>query len=61
MVHATAWGMYKYSLAYLFLLFIAMGVDRAVPFGRLDRTPPPEVLILGRGDKIPLERVTGER
>jgi protoheme IX farnesyltransferase len=29
----TAWKMYKYSLLYLFLLFIAMGVDRVVPFG----------------------------
>jgi hypothetical protein len=60
-VHATAWGMYKYSLVYLFLLFIAMGVDRAVPIGRLTRTPPPEILILGApGDRIPLERVNGE-
>lgn len=32
-VTPTAWAMYKYSLAYLFLLFAAMGVDRAVPFG----------------------------
>ena len=61
-VHKTAWGMYKYSLAYLFLLFIAMGVDRAVPVGRLTRTPPPEVLILGgETDRIPLEQITGER
>ena len=60
-VHATAWGMYKYSLVYLFLLFIAMGVDRAFPVGRLARTPPPEVFILGGGhDKIPLEQVTGD-
>jgi len=36
----TAWRMYKYSLLYLFLLFIAMGVDRAVPFGhRFERAP----------------------
>ena len=61
-VHATAWGMYKYSLVYLFLIFIAMGVDRAFTFGRLTRTPPPEVLILGGpGDQIPLEQVTGDR
>jgi protoheme IX farnesyltransferase len=40
----TAWKMYKYSLLYLFLLFIAMGVDRAVPFGHgFERTP---ILIL---------------
>ena len=30
-VTPTAWGMYKYSLLYLFLLFGAMGVDRAIP------------------------------
>ncbi len=29
----TAWGMYKYSLLYLFLLFAAMGVDGAIPVG----------------------------
>jgi hypothetical protein len=36
--------MYRYSLLYLALLFVAMGVDRAVPFGH--REPPPEVLLL---------------
>jgi protoheme IX farnesyltransferase len=42
----TAWKMYKYSLLYLFLLFVAMGVDRAVPFGhRFERAPK---LILGQ-------------
>jgi protoheme IX farnesyltransferase len=30
-VTPTAWGMYKYSLLYLFLLFGAMGLDRAIP------------------------------
>jgi protoheme IX farnesyltransferase len=60
-VHATAWGMYKYSLAYLFLLFIAMGLDRAFPVGRLTLTPPPEVFILGgESQQVPLEQVTGE-
>jgi protoheme IX farnesyltransferase len=29
----VAWKMYKYSLVYLALLFVAMGVDRALPFG----------------------------
>jgi len=29
----AAWGMYKYSLLYLALLFAAMGIDRALPFG----------------------------
>ena len=32
-VTATTWKMYKYSLVYLALLFVAMGVDRAMPFG----------------------------
>lgn len=32
-VTPTAWKMYKYSLLYLALLFVAMGVDRALPFG----------------------------
>jgi heme o synthase len=43
-VTPTAWGMYKYSLLYLFLLFAAMGFDRVVP------TPSPfhrdEVIVL---------------
>jgi protoheme IX farnesyltransferase len=44
----TAWKMYKYSLLYLFLLFLAMGVDRAVPFGHsFERAP---VLIIGAPD-----------
>ncbi|MGB7212230.1 MAG: heme o synthase [Gemmatimonadales bacterium] len=43
-VTPTAWKMYKYSLLYLFLLFAAMGVDRAVPFGHADRAP--EVMTL---------------
>jgi protoheme IX farnesyltransferase len=49
-VTPTAWKMYKYSLMYLFLLFIAMGVDRAVPFGHgYERAP---ILILDRpGDE----------
>ena len=33
-VTPTAWKMYKYSLLYLALLFVAMGVDRALPFDR---------------------------
>lgn len=40
----TAWRMYRYSLVYLALLFVAMGVDRAVPFGQ--PAPRPEVLLL---------------
>ncbi len=39
-----SWRMYRYSLLYLALLFVAMGIDRYVPFGH--RPPAPEVLIL---------------
>jgi heme o synthase len=39
-VTPTAWKMYRYSLLYLALLFVAMGVDRAVPFGhQFERAP----------------------
>jgi protoheme IX farnesyltransferase len=45
-VTPTTWRMYKFSLLYLALLFVAMGVDRAVPFGhRYERAP---VMILDR-------------
>jgi protoheme IX farnesyltransferase len=47
-VTPTAWKMYKYSLLYLALLFVAMGVDRALPFGHRD---VPSVLILDRPDE----------
>lgn len=40
----TAWRLYRYSLLYLALLFVAMGVDRALPFGH--REPSPERLLL---------------
>ena len=44
----TPWQMYKYSLVYLALLFVAMGVDRALPV----RTPidRPALIILDRPD-----------
>jgi protoheme IX farnesyltransferase len=41
----VAWQMYRYSLLYLALLFAAMGIDRALPFGR--PAPAPKVIILG--------------
>ena len=44
-VTPVAWQMYRYSLLYLALLFVAMGIDRALPFGR--RTAPQKVIILG--------------
>jgi protoheme IX farnesyltransferase len=47
-VTATAWKMYKFSLLYLALLFVAMGLDRALPFGHgFERS---EVLILNQPD-----------
>jgi protoheme IX farnesyltransferase len=48
-VTPTAWKMYKFSLLYLALLFVAMGVDRAVPFGHgLERS---EILILDQPEQ----------
>ena len=49
----VAWQMYRYSLLYLALLFVAMGVDRALPW----RYPEPtgNVIILGRsGEQMAL-------
>jgi protoheme IX farnesyltransferase len=45
----VAWQMYRYSLVYLALLFVAMGVDRALPFGH--RPEPAKVLILDRPER----------
>jgi len=48
-VTPTAWRMYKFSLLYLALLFVAMGVDRVVPFGHgFERS---EILILDRPEQ----------
>ena len=45
----VAWRMYRYSLLYLALLFVAMGVDRALPFGH--RADPAPVLILDQPEQ----------
>ncbi|HEY9016658.1 MAG TPA: heme o synthase [Gemmatimonadales bacterium] len=45
-VGPLAWRMYRFSLLYLALLFLAMGIDRAVPFGH--RASAPTVVILDR-------------
>jgi protoheme IX farnesyltransferase len=45
----VAWQMYRYSLLYLALLFVAMGVDRALPFGH--RPVPAKVLILDHPER----------
>jgi protoheme IX farnesyltransferase len=41
----VAWQMYRYSLLYLAFLFVAMGIDRALPFGRPGAAE--KVIILG--------------
>ena len=48
-VTPVAWGMYKYSLLYLALLFVAMGVDRALPFSR--PAAPRSVIILDHASR----------
>ena len=47
-VTPVAWGMYRYSLLYLALLFVAMGVDRTLP---LDKPAAPEVIILDHASR----------
>jgi protoheme IX farnesyltransferase len=44
-----AWRMYRYSLLYLALLFVAMGVDRALPFGHW--IAPARVFILDHPER----------
>ena len=48
-VTPVAWGMYRYSLLYLALLFVAMGVDRALPFSR--PAAPRQVMILDQASR----------
>ena len=48
-VTPVAWGMYRYSLLYLALLFVAMGVDRALPFSR--PAEPRQVIILDHASR----------
>jgi protoheme IX farnesyltransferase len=48
-VTPLAWRMYRYSLLYLALLFAAMGIDRALPFGH--RAPAEPVIILDRPER----------
>ena len=52
-VTPTAWKMYRYSLLYLALLFVAMGIDRALPFGH--REPPPIRLEVSRVTATPTD------
>jgi heme o synthase len=48
-INPIAWRMYRYSLLYLALLFVAMGIDRALPFGHRVAAPP--VLILDHPER----------
>jgi heme o synthase len=52
----VAWGMYRYSLLYLALLFAAMGVDRNLPFGR---KAEPQVIILDHASRQTVIPVSG--
>jgi heme o synthase len=45
----VAWRMYRYSLLYLALLFVAMGIDRALPFGH--RPPAEPIIILDKPEQ----------
>ena len=54
-----AWRMYRYSLIYLALLFVAMGVDRAIPFGHLDR-PEPLLILEQTGAVAATQSESGE-
>ena len=47
-VTPVAWEMYRYSLLYLALLFVAMGIDRALPFGH--RPSFRDIIILNQPD-----------
>ena len=57
----VAWQMYRYSLLYLALLFVAMGVDRALPFGhRAPTARRPHPRPAGKCDRV-LRSVPGSR
>ena len=43
-----AWRMYRYSLVYLALLFVAMGADRMLPFGHIQQ--PVELVLVRNSD-----------
>jgi protoheme IX farnesyltransferase len=55
-VTPVAWGMYRYSLLYLALLFVAMGVDRTLPLGR---QTAPQVIILDHASRQTAIPVSG--
>ncbi|MBA3658465.1 MAG: protoheme IX farnesyltransferase [Gemmatimonadales bacterium] len=51
-VTPLAWGMYKYSLLYLALLFAAMGVDRAFPLGTREPDPSKVIIFNNPGEEL---------
>jgi protoheme IX farnesyltransferase len=59
-VTPTTWKLYKYSLSYLALLFVAMAADRWIPFGH--RAPPRETIIFDKpatpGTTVPMSMPT---
>jgi len=55
-VTPTTWKLYKFSLVYLALLFVAMAVDRMVPFGHY--TPVSRHVVL-RHDPAAIPATTG--
>jgi protoheme IX farnesyltransferase len=48
-VTGTTWKLYKFSLLYLALIFVAMAVDRWVPFGQPER-PVRQVILSNPSD-----------
>lgn len=56
-VSPTTWKLYKYSLSYLALLFVAMAVDRYVPFGQ-PAGPIRHLILDTPGQVIPLGEMT---
>ncbi len=52
-VTGTTWKLYKFSLAYLALIFVAMAVDRWVPFGQPSR-PVRQVILENPGEEFTL-------
>jgi len=58
-VTPTTWKLYKYSLSYLALLFVAMAVDRYVPFGQPE-APIRHLILDTPGQTIPLGEATSD-
>ena len=56
-VTPTTWKLYKYSLSYLALLFVAMAVDRYVPFGQ-PAAPIRHLILDTPGQTLPLGEPT---